>query len=127
MDIRRFDAPDAPQPAGGYAQAVEVAGAQRLLFVSGQIPVDSGGAATPDFTTQCRLAWANVEPQLRAADMGLDNLLKVTIFLGDRAHAPEDRAIRQAVLGDRRVAMTVIITGIFHPAWMLEIEAVAAA
>ena len=35
--------------------------------------------------------------------------------------------MRRAVLGDRPVALTVIITGIFEPAWLLEIEAVAAA
>ena len=34
-----FNAADAPQPAGGYAQAVAVEGQRRMLFVSGQVPV----------------------------------------------------------------------------------------
>ena len=123
---RAISAPDAPQPAGGYAQAVELSGAQRLLFVSGQIPVAADGATPKDFTSQARLAWANVEAQLRAAGMTLDNLVKVTIFLADRAYAMENREVRNAVLASRTPALTVIITGIFDPDWLIEIEAVAA-
>jgi 2-iminobutanoate/2-iminopropanoate deaminase len=59
--------------------------------------------------------------------MSLDNLVKVTIFLSERAYSAENREVRRAVLGDRAVALTVIITGIFDAAWLLEIEAVAAA
>jgi 2-iminobutanoate/2-iminopropanoate deaminase len=126
IEKRPLNAPDAVQPTGGYPQAVEVVGAKRLLFVSGQIPVHADGTLPKEFKEQARLAWANVEAQLRAAGMGLDNLVKVTIFLSDRAYNLENREVRRAVLGERPVALTVIITGIFDPAWLLEIEAVAA-
>ena len=127
MARRAINAPDAPPAAGGYAQAVEVTGAQRLLFVSGQIPVDREGVTPRDFTSQARLAWANVEAQLRAAGMSLDNLVKVTTFRADRAYAMENREVRSEVLAGRAPALTVIITGIFDPDWLIEIEAVAAA
>lgn len=127
IEKRALNAADAVQPTGGYPQAVEVAGAQRLLFVSGQIPVRADGTLPKEFKDQARLAWANVEAQLRAAGMSLDNLVKVTIFLSDRAYNLDNREVRRAVLGERPVALTVIITGIFDPAWLLEIEAVAAA
>jgi enamine deaminase RidA (YjgF/YER057c/UK114 family) len=39
----------------------------------------------------------------------------------------ENREIRQEILGDRSPALTVIITGIFDQAWLVEIEAIAAA
>jgi enamine deaminase RidA (YjgF/YER057c/UK114 family) len=70
---------------------------------------------------------ANVEAQLRAAGMSLDNLVKVTTFLSDRRYGMENRAVRMEVLGERRPALTVVITGIFDDAWLIEIEAVAAA
>ena len=127
MKTRPINAPDAPPPGTSYAQALEVTGAARLLFISGQIPVDAKGGLAPDFRTQCRQAWANVEAQLREAGMGLDNLVKVTTFLGDRQYAEENRAIRIEVLGDLQPALTVIITGIYDKAWLVEIEAVAAA
>ena len=126
IEKRPLNASDAVQPIGGYPQAVEVVGAKRLLFVSGQIPVRADGTLPKEFKDQARLAWANVEAQLRAAGMSLDNLVKVTIFLSDRAYNLENREVRRAVLGDRPVALTVIITGIFDAAWLLEIEAVAA-
>ncbi len=127
MRIRFIDAPEAPEPKGGYAGVCEVAGAQRLAFVSGQIPVARDGTLPADFEAQARLAWANVEAQLHAAGMSLDNLVKVTIFLSDRRYNLANRRIRQEVLGDRTPALTVIIAGIFDSAWLLEIEAIAAA
>ena len=78
-----------------------------------------------DVTGQARQAWANFAAQLAAADMMLDDLVKVTIFLSDRQYITENRAVRQEVLGDRAPALTVIITGIFDESWLLEIEAVA--
>lgn len=127
MRRRIINAADAPQAAGGYAQAVEITGATRILHVSGQIPQAADGTVPAAFADQCRLAWANLEAQLDAAGMTLDHLVKVTTFLADRRHAAENRAVRQAVLGDRAPALTVVITGIFDEAWLVEIEAVAMA
>jgi enamine deaminase RidA (YjgF/YER057c/UK114 family) len=127
VTTRAIVAPDAPPPPSRYAQAFEVAGASRLLFVSGQIPVSTTGEVPTEFGAQCRLCWRNIEAQLRAANMTLANIVKVTIFLSDRRYSAENREIRQAVLGEHRPALTAIITGIFDEAWLLEIEAVAAA
>jgi 2-iminobutanoate/2-iminopropanoate deaminase len=110
-----------------YAQALEISGHQRLLFISGQTPEDASGAASPDYRTQYRQVWANIESRLRAADMTLDNLVKVTIFLSDRRYIEESRGLRKEILGDRSPALTIVIAGIFDPAWLLEIEAIAAA
>lgn len=126
MQTRAINASDAPKPPSNYAQALEVSGFKRLLMVSGQIPVATDGAVPEGFEPQCRLAWANVEAQLRAAGMTLDNLVKVTIFLSSRDHSMANRRIREEVMGARQIALTVIITGIFDEKWLLEIEAMAA-
>jgi len=127
MKTRAINAADAPPSAGGYAQAMEVTEASRTLFVSGQIPVGLDGAVPESFEDQARLAWANVEAQLRAADMTLDNLIKATVFLADRAHRIPNRTVRSEVLGDRKIALTVVICDIFDSEWLLEIEAIAMA
>jgi enamine deaminase RidA (YjgF/YER057c/UK114 family) len=126
MRKRTLQSPEAPAPASHYAQAVEISDYRRLVFVSGQIPVAPDGAVPPDFPSQCRLAWRNVEAQLRAGGMTLEHLVKVTIFLSDRRYAVENRTVRQEVLGERTPALTVIVCDIFDPAWLLEIEAIAA-
>ena len=127
MRWRPVSAADGPAVQGSYPGAVEVAGATRWLVLSGQIPADPTGAVAPDFEGQCRQVWANVEAQLRAADMTLDNLVKVTTFLADRDDAAVNRAVRLEVLGERQPALTVIVTGLFEPGWRVEIEAIAAA
>lgn len=124
--LEPIQAPDAAPASGGYAQAVRVTGADALLFVSGQIPVDADGTVPETFADQCRLVWRNVEAQLRAAGMGLADIVKVTTFLSDRAYAAENGAIRQEVLAGLTPALTIIIAGIYDPAWLLEIEVVAA-
>jgi 2-iminobutanoate/2-iminopropanoate deaminase len=121
-----LEASDGPSASGGYAQAMRVEGPRELLFVSGQIPVDSDGAVPEAFAEQCRLVWRNVEAQLRAGGVGLADIVKVTTFLSDRAYAEENSAIRQEVLAGLTPALTIIIAGIYDPAWLLEIEVIAA-
>jgi 2-iminobutanoate/2-iminopropanoate deaminase len=121
-----IDAPDAAAPAGGYAQAVRLGGGDALVFVSGQIPVEADGAVPAAFADQCRLVWRNVEAQLRAAGMGLSDIVKVTTFLADRAYAAENSAIRREALAGLTPALTILIAGIYDPAWLLEIEVIAA-
>lgn len=114
-------------PTGAsYAMAHLVERPSRLLFISGQVPTDATGETPADFASQARLCWRNVEARLEAAAMSLDDLVKVTIFLSDRAHRAQNTEVRRDVLGERSPALTVIITGIFDEAWLLEIEAIAA-
>ena len=127
MKLSPVNAPSAPKATGGYSQAVQVDGAQRLLFVSGQIPESVGGDVPSDFASQAKLVWKNVFAQLAEAGMTGSNLTKITIFLSSREFAAENRRIRQDFLGSLAPAMTVIITGIFDEKWLLEIEAIAAA
>jgi 2-iminobutanoate/2-iminopropanoate deaminase len=127
MKTTAVSSPLAPAAAGGYSQAVAVEEARRLLFVSGQIPQTAAGDTPADFRAQAQLVWANLRAQLEAANMTLENVVKVTIFLSSREYAEVNREVRQSVLGSHAPALTVIITGIFDPAWLLEIEAIAAA
>jgi 2-iminobutanoate/2-iminopropanoate deaminase len=127
MKLSPVNSAIAPQAVGGYSQAIEVTGAQRILFVSGQVPETLDGKVPEDFVEQARVAWNNVIAQLASANMTVENLTKVTTFLSSREFALPNRAIRQEFLGGHRPASTVIIAGIFDEKWLLEIEAIAAA
>jgi 2-iminobutanoate/2-iminopropanoate deaminase len=122
-----YNAKSAPAPVGNYVQALEISGATRRLYISGQIPATRDGFVPTDFLAQAELAWQNLTAQLAVAGMTVANLVKVTIFLSDRKYAMENRIARKAALGDHAPAMTVIITGIFDEAWLLEIEGIAEA
>lgn len=113
--------------ANSYAQGALVTGAERLVFVSGQVPETHEDGVPEDFESQCRLAWRNVRTVLEAGGMSLENLVKVTIFLSDRRYRAANARVRHEVLGEHRPALTIIITGIYDEAWLLEIEGLAAA
>lgn len=115
-----------PEP-GSYAQGALVSDARRWLYISGQVPETDADGIPEGFEAQCRLAWRNVLSILDAAGMTVDNLVKVTIFLSDRRYREVNAKVRQEVLGVHRPALTIIITGIWDEAWLLEIEGVAAA
>lgn len=125
--LRPLTGDGSPPVEGSYPQAVEVTAPTRWLYLSGQIPVAPYGSLAADFTGQCEQVWDNIETQLAAAGMTLDNLVKVTTFLSDRSYALENREVRVRRLAGRQPALTVIITGIFDESWLVEIEAVAAA
>ena len=127
MKTRKINAEDALQTSGYYAQAVEVSRADRLLFISGQIPESVDGAVPDGFEAQCRQVWANIEAVLAEAGLSLDHLVKVTTFLTSRDQAETNGRTRRAVLGERRPALTVMVAQTLESRWLLEIEAVAAA
>jgi 2-iminobutanoate/2-iminopropanoate deaminase len=126
METSAIDPSSVPAAVGGYVNGLDVRGAQRLLFISGQIPQDREGRIPDRIEDQCRLVWANLTAVLREAGMEVTNLVKVTTFLSDRAHAAVNTAVRNEVLGTHRPALTVVLADIWDPAWLIEIEAIAA-
>lgn len=77
---------DAPQAVGPYAQGVEAGG---FVFVSGQIPLNPDGSAVKggigELTERCL---RNVEGILKSAGLGLEDVVKTTVFLTDMGKFP---------------------------------------
>ncbi|VTZ64096.1 2-iminobutanoate/2-iminopropanoate deaminase [Sinorhizobium medicae] len=121
-----INALNAPQPRGGYSQAVSIEDFRRVLFISGQIPVTSDEVVPEGFEAQARQVWRNVDAQLKAAGMSKTDIVKVTTYLADRQHAIANREIRNDYLGSLAPAMTVVVAGIFDSAWLIEVEVTAA-
>jgi 2-iminobutanoate/2-iminopropanoate deaminase len=95
MQRRDLNASDAPPPVAAYTQAIEVSGATRTLYISGQAGQRMDSTIPDDIVQQICLAWQNLEAQLKAAGTTLDNLVKITTILpnrGDLAAAWERRS-----------------------------------
>ena len=72
---------EAPQAVGPYSQAIKAGG---LLFISGQIPLDNKGQMTEgSFETKTRQVFKNIEAILGAEGLGLNNIVKINIYLVD--------------------------------------------
>lgn len=71
----------APAAIGPYAQATEAGG---LVITSGQLPIDPATGAFPDgIQAQTRQSLTNVKAVLATAGLGMDDVLKTTVFLSD--------------------------------------------
>ncbi|MDF2929784.1 MAG: ridA [Anaerospora sp.] len=77
----------APAAIGPYSQAIKTGG---LLFVSGQIPVDpaTGEVVVGDVAAQTRQAIKNIIAILQTQNIGLENVVKSTVFLTDMNDFP---------------------------------------
>jgi len=118
--------PDIASTRGGYSHAVEVAPNCRYLFISGQIPVRRDDSVPDTFPAQCHVVWDNLFRILATAGYEPKHLVKITTFLASRSYGDDNGTIRRERLGDLSPALTVVITGIYDSACLLEIEAIAA-
>ena len=110
-----------------YSQGSEVRGAERILYVSGQVGVDAGGAVKEGIEDQSRQAVANLGAVLAEADMSVDDLAKLTIYLTDPAHVPGFMAAAGGALPTPPPATTLLLVHqLAGPELLVEIEAVAA-
>nr|WP_302666231.1 RidA family protein [uncultured Agathobaculum sp.] len=71
----------APAAIGPYAQAVAVDG---LVITSGQLPINPATGAFPEgIAEQTKQSLENVKAILAEAGVGMDRIIKTTVFLSD--------------------------------------------
>ena len=72
----------APKAMGPYSQAIQ---AGNFLFLSGQIPLDpkTGELVKGDIRLQTQQVLENIKGVLESQELGMDSVVKVTIFLKD--------------------------------------------
>lgn len=129
MKDRMYINPPAWAPPPGYSHAVGTRGG-RLLFVSGQVPLDAAGQLVggTDFTAQARQAFRNLHTVLTTAGASFDDVIKLTYFVvgldGERVLAL--RAVRDEVLppGHRPASSLLGVAALFRADVIIEIEAV---
>jgi 2-iminobutanoate/2-iminopropanoate deaminase len=126
---RHNPVPILPAYEAVYAHGVEVPPAARTLYVSGQVGVDhrDGRLVEGGFEGQCEQAIANVEAVLASAGMSLNDIVKVNIYLTRREDIPRLRDVRAERLAVAPAVTMLLVAGLHHPDWLVEIEAVAAA
>jgi 2-iminobutanoate/2-iminopropanoate deaminase len=117
--------PEAPQPAGHYAQAIVHNG---LVYVSGQLPIDprTGERNLGSVEEQTERALRNVAAILQAAGSDPSRVLKTTVYVSDIGLWGRINAVYAAFFGEHRPARAVVPTRELHYGLLVEIEAIAA-
>ena len=111
---------------GDWVHAMEVRGAQRMLFVSGTMGLRPDFSAPPTLEEQLDCVWNNLRAILANAGMTVDNIVRLTSYLRDASYAEANAQARIAALGDRRIPTTAIVVQTLEPEWLVELEIVAA-
>lgn len=75
----------APAAIGPYSQGIEASG--RMIFVSGQIPINpaTGNIEAETIEEQTRQSLTNIQHILEAAGAGMSDVVKTTVLLADIA------------------------------------------
>ena len=125
--IRHHVRPDGLPPTNGYSHAVAFNG---LIAISGQVPLDAEGrlVGPNDAEAQVRQVFDNLRAALAAADAGLDQVVKLTVFLTDLNDLEVFRRVRDTYFDTDAppVSSLVQVAGLANPAFRIEIEALAA-
>ena len=74
---------EAPAAIGPYSQAIDTGA---LVYTSGQLPIDPATGIMPEgIKAQTAQSLANVKAILAEAGLGMNNVVKTTVFLSDMA------------------------------------------
>jgi reactive intermediate/imine deaminase len=126
---RRFLAPPGLPAPAGYSHVVD-APATRLVYVSGQVPLDAEGqlVGDGDFEAQTRQVFENLTTALEAAGAAWGDVVKLNYFLLDVSNLASVRAIRDEFVDtEQPPASTLVeVSRLFRDDVLIEIDAVAA-
>ncbi len=124
MDLLTVQPEDLAPPGGHYSHAVVAAG---LVFVAGQLPIDSSGRKLTgaSFEDQVRQVLHNVDSALRGASSSKDKLVQVRVYITDIALWPAFNQLYAQWLGAHRPARAVVPVPCLHHGLLIELEATA--
>jgi 2-iminobutanoate/2-iminopropanoate deaminase len=115
---------EAPLAVGPYSQAIA---AGQLVFCSGQIPLEPGTGILieGDISRQTERVLQNIAAVLRAYDLGMEHVVKTTVFLTDLDNFAEMNAEYSKFFPDDPPARSTIQVAALPKGANVEIEAIA--
>ena len=115
----------APSAIGPYSQGIAASG--KMVFVSGQIPIDpaTGAFAADDIKGQTEQSLKNVGAILAEAGFGYEDVVKTTVLLADIADfGPMNEVYAKYFTGDCPARAAFAVKDLPKGA-LVEIEAIA--
>jgi len=118
---------NAPKPIGAYSQAILVENPEKLLVISGQIPInpETGEIVKGDIRGQARQAIENLIAILEAVGATVDDVIKVTVYLKNIKDFEEFNRVYEEYFGHSKPARAVVEVSNLPKGVKIEIEAIA--
>jgi reactive intermediate/imine deaminase len=119
--------PDGLPPVNGYSNAVAYEG--RTVVVSGQVPLDADGklVGRGDPEQQMTQVFTNVGIVLAAVGAGMEDIVKLTVYLTDLADLAVFRRVRDRFVrvAEPPASTLVQVSGLISPDFRVEIDVLA--
>ena len=114
----------APKPIGPYSQAIR---AENFIFLSGQIPIDpkTGELVKGDIRQQTRQVLENIRGVLESQGLGMQDVVKVNIFLKDMGNFNEMNEVYATRFSSSPPARSTVEVAKLPKNADIEIEAIA--
>ena len=114
----------APAAIGPYSQAIEANG---MVFVSGQLPVnpETGEFAEGGIKELTRQSLTNMKNILAEAGLGMENVVKTTVFLADMADFAAMNEVYASFFEGVAPARSAVAVKTLPKNALLEIECIA--
>jgi 2-iminobutanoate/2-iminopropanoate deaminase len=129
MTRRAITSPTLPAPMrGGAFSAGTEAPAGRTVYVSGQVSMDAEGnvVGEGDIKLQTETVLEHVKAVLGEAGGGMDDVVKVTVFITDMGLYDEIHEVRRRYFEEPFPASSMVeVSALIDPRLLIEIEAVA--
>ena len=130
LKSRVFSPPQLSKPVG-YSHVAEITSG-KIIYISGQVAIDASGTIVGkgDYPAQLQQVFANLNTALEAAGGSFKNVVKLNYYIVntvDRSQFFAYREVRDKYVDTANppAATVVIVSGLFHPDFLVEIEAVA--
>jgi len=127
----RFSNPKTLAKPPGYSYVVEATGPNRLIYLAGQLGVDTENrfvGAPGDFRAQCVQAFENMTLALKGAGARWSDVVKINNYLVDiEGNMAAFREVRDRYLNTQAppASTTVGVPALARPGGLFEIEAIA--
>ena len=111
-------------PIGSYSHQIEITGHERLLILSGQVGMREDGTVPEDPLEQLEVAFENIIRNLQAANMGVQDILKLTYYVVGEMDTVKRREVIASKLQRHRPCSTFLyVAALASPVYRVEIDA----
>ena len=114
-------------PFANYAHGIAIPAGARLVFCSGQLGIGADGDIPEGAEAQAALCFEAIGAILAEAGMAMHDLVRINAYVTGREHLAGYMRVRDRFIASPPPASTLmIVAGFARPAFVVEIEAVAA-
>lgn len=122
----KISSEQAPNPVGPYSQAVKISDFDELIFISGQIPIDSetGELVEDNIKEATKQTLENIKAIVNENGASLNDVVKVQIYLKDLDDFDDMNEVYEQYFGESKPARAAVEVSNIGLDALIEIDAV---